>query len=613
MACMMRIGSKSEAFHLQGHSWRCISGLPSDVTIEIGDMFFHLHKFPLLSRSGLLEKLIGEIRFDDGSECILQLDEIPGGAKAFELIAKFCYNVRIELTALNVVSVRCAAEYLEMTEDYGEGNLINQTEVFLNDVFCNWPDTIKALETCDEVQSQAEELQIMSRCIDSLATKACTDPRSLNWSTDSSNNGHKTAKKGLCNGIATKSRSPPPSGEDWWYEDVSFLSLHIFKRLIQAVEAAGAEPENVAGALVHYVKKYIPIMNRQSSFKDVANLVKPGTSPVSTPSEADQRAMLEEIVELLPSKKGVTETKFLLRLLRTAMTLQASQACKENLEKMVGMQLDQASLEDLLIPNMGFTVETLYDIDCFQRILYHFIGMDQEASSDTTPCIMEEGQLADSITHSLKVMTRVANLVDAFLADVASDVNLKLPKFQAIAAAIPENARPLSDSLYRAIDIYLKAHPWLTEAEREQICRLMNSQKLSAEASTHAAKNERLPLRVIVQVLFFEQLRLRTSITSWFFVGDNPDNIQDPSGVIATSKNNELNHTRAIQDPKDPVSDLEKECERIKHEFNKLGKKKSWSLFCRRKPCIVRNTPCAMNAKAASRNENNVLEHEQPC
>merc|ERR1711915_302580 len=67
------------------------------------------------------------------------------------------------------------------------------------------------------------------------------------------------------------------------------------------------------------------------------------------------------------------------------------------------------------------------------------------------------------------------------------------------------------DGLYRAIDIYLKAHPWLTDSEKEQLCRLMDCQKLSLEACTHAAQNERLPLRVVVQVLFFEQLQLRTS------------------------------------------------------------------------------------------------------
>ncbi|KAL3839661.1 hypothetical protein ACJIZ3_024252 [Penstemon smallii] len=568
----MKLGSKSEAFHRDGQTWHCTSGLQSDVTIEIGEMSFHLHKFPLLSRSGLLENLIGELTTTDGSSSVLQLNQLPGGAKSFELVAKFCYGVKIELTSMNVVCLRCASEYLQMTEEYGEGNLIAQTESFLNEVFGNWTDTIKALETCEEVIPHAEELHIVSRCINSLAMKACADPKLFNWPVGTV----------FWNGICTATK-PHPMSDDWWYEDVSFLSLPLYKRLIQAVEEGGMRAENIAGALVFYAKKYIPQMNRQSSFKNLNS-----ASTISIPSEADQRALLEEIVELLPTQKGVIHTRFLLRLLRTAMVLQVSPSCRENLERRVGLQLDQASLEDLLMPNMGYSVETLYDIDCFQRILDHFMSMDNQASTAVSPCIVEESQLMEG-TQSLTSITMVANLVDAYLADVAPDVNLKFPKFQSLAAAVPDYARPLSDGIYRAIDIYLKAHQWLTDSEREQICRLMNCQKLSLEASTHAAQNERLPLRVIVQVLFFEQLRLRTSISGWFFVSDNLENSQNPnSSVLELSKNEDLNGREgrgsSVEDMRERVSELEKECESMREEFQKLVKtKRSWNIFCRRK------------------------------
>lgn len=110
---------------------------------------------------------------DGGGMCTLQLDDIPGGAKAFELAAKFCYDVKIELNALNVVCLRCAAEYLRMTDDYAEGNLITQAECFLVDVLANWKDSIKALETCEGVLPTAEDLHLVSRCITALASKAC--------------------------------------------------------------------------------------------------------------------------------------------------------------------------------------------------------------------------------------------------------------------------------------------------------------------------------------------------------------------------------------------------------------------------------------------------------
>lgn len=411
-----------------------------------------LLQFPLLSRSGVLEKHIGEFSTDDGSICVVQFHDIPGGAKAFELIAKFCYGVKIELTALNVVGLRCAAEYLQMNEDYGERNLISQTEGFLNEVFGNWADTIKALKTCEEVLQFAEELHIFSRCINSLATKACADTSLFNWPLISPNNTESTNTPVLWNGIYTTSRLQP-MGDDWWYEDVSFLSLPLYKRLILAVELGGMKPEKIAGSLMFYAKKHLPLMNRQLGLDDS----NPGLTS-SIPSEADQRALLEEIVELLPYQKGVIQSKFLLRLLRISMVLHASPSCRENLEKRVGVQLDQASLEDVLIPNMGYSVETLYDIDCFQRILDHFMSMDQAAAaaaSSSSPCIVEDGELMEG-TPSLVSITMVANLVDAYLADVAPDVNLKFPKFQSLAATVPDYARPLTDGIYRAIDIYLK-------------------------------------------------------------------------------------------------------------------------------------------------------------
>jgi hypothetical protein len=78
-------------------------------------------------------------------------------------------------------------------------------------------------------------------------------------------------------------------------------------------------------------------------------------------------------------------------------------------------------------------------------------------------------------------------------------------------------------------------HPTMTEHERKKLCRVMDCQRLSLDACLHAAQNERLPLRVVVQVvwlsiffcpiehcsvelfilqvLFSEQVKLRNAIT----------------------------------------------------------------------------------------------------
>ncbi|KAF4355483.1 hypothetical protein F8388_015237 [Cannabis sativa] len=605
MACMMKLGSKSEVFRLHGETWFCSTGLPSDVTVEVGQISFHLHKFPLLSKSGMLENLIGEFSRREENHCILQLNDLPGGAKAFLLIAKFCYGVKVELNASNIVIVRCAAEYLQMTEDYGEGNLISQTENFLNEIFGHWTDSLKVLLSCEEVFSQAEELHIVSRCINSLATKACAvNPSLFSWPVSSGGglSSVQSPESGIFwNGISSNKTKQNPSGEDWWYEDVSFLRLHLYKRFILAIESRGMKPEKISGSLIHYTKKHLCLLGRESSLRNGNNNVA-SVSTISSPPDSDQRNLLEEIVGLLPYQKGVTPTNFLLRLLRTSMILNANASCRENLEKRIGVQLDQVVLEDLLIPSMGYSMETLYDIDCVQRILDHFMVIEHETSESSSNSVVvdEEGQMVGANnggSHSLTPITMVANLIDGFLAEVAPDANLKLMKFQSLAAVIPEYARPLDDGIYH-LHMHLRlAHPWLTDSEREQICRLMNCQKLSLEASTHVAQNERLPLRVIVQVLFFEQLRLRTSVAGWFFVSDSLDNVQNQSGNLALARTGASNRgatgigastsaqgqVGVVDDMRDRVSELEKECLGMKEELEKLVKNKgSWNMIFRK-------------------------------
>lgn len=151
------------------------------------------------------------------------------------LVAKFCYGVKIELTAVNVVGLRCAAEHLQMTEDYGEGNLITHTENFLNEVFGNWTDSIRALETCQEVLPHAEELHIVSRCINSLAMKASADPSLFSWPMSGPADGPSEDGTVFWNGIRVATKKQQPLGDDWWYEDVSFLRLPLYKRSVRNI------------------------------------------------------------------------------------------------------------------------------------------------------------------------------------------------------------------------------------------------------------------------------------------------------------------------------------------------------------------------------------------
>jgi hypothetical protein len=54
-------------------------------------------------------------------------------------------------------------------------------------------------------------------------------------------------------------------------------------------------------------------------------------------------------------------------------------------------------------------------------------------------------------------------------------------------------------------------HPNISKADKKKICGLIDVKKLSTDASMHATQNDRLPLRLVVQVLFFQQLRAGSS------------------------------------------------------------------------------------------------------
>jgi APA family basic amino acid/polyamine antiporter len=126
-------------------------------------MFFTSVQFPLLSKSPILGRLIEEN--SDQDECIIKLSDIPGGAKSFELVARFCYGVKIELSPANIVHLRCAAEYLQMTEETAADNLINQAETFFNQaVLRSWKDSLEALKTCDVLLPHAEDVCRIVRC-----------------------------------------------------------------------------------------------------------------------------------------------------------------------------------------------------------------------------------------------------------------------------------------------------------------------------------------------------------------------------------------------------------------------------------------------------------------
>ncbi|PNT36763.2 hypothetical protein POPTR_005G146400v4 [Populus trichocarpa] len=459
----MKLGSKPDSFQADGDNIRYVATeLATDIVIDIGGVKFSLHKFPLLSKSEHLQKLVASTS-DDGDEILIQ--EIPGGPAAFEICAKFCYGMTVTLNAYNVVAARCAAEYLEMYESVEKGNLVYKIDIFLNSsIFRSWKDSIIILQTTKSLLPWAEELNLVSHCLDSIASKACMDTTKVEW-TYTYNRKKLPSENGkdpLWNGV----RRPQVVPKDWWVEDLCELQIDLYKRVITTIKTKGRVSSDLIGeALIAYALRRLPGFSK--------GIVQSGDI-------TKYRSLAETIVRLLPTEKGSVPCGFMLRLLRAAILLECEETERNELMRRISQQLDEVTVADLLI----------------------------QSSTRETTIYFQENRSPRFASDASKVL--VAKLVEGYLAEIARDPNLSLSKFVNLANTVSSFGRSSHDGLYRAVDMYIKEHPGISKSERKRICRLMDCRKLSADACMHAVQNERLPLRVVVQVLFFEQIRQAT-------------------------------------------------------------------------------------------------------
>ncbi|KAJ4704201.1 BTB/POZ domain-containing protein [Melia azedarach] len=509
---------------------RIFSDVAGDITIVVDGESFLLHKFPLVSRSGKIRKMVAEAKDSNNSK--LELHNIPGGPQTFELAMKFCYGMNFEITTTNVAHLRCAAEYLEMTEDYRDENLIARTEVYLNEIVVqSLEKSVEVLSTCEILPRVAEEIGIVSRCVEAIAMNACKEQLVSGLSLLDCD-GESTELKGGC--------------VEWWIEDLSVLGIDFYQRVICAMGRLGVHPDSIISSLMHYA---------QASLKGIGkcqiwNPARMKSNP--TMAENDQRTILETLVGLLPSQKSSnTPLNFLFGMLRVGIMMDASIACKLELERRIALRLEMVLLDDLLIPSVQ-TGDSLFDVDTVHRILINFLQRIED--EDNADCGYEsEGPGSPGHGSLLKV----GRLIDSYLAEIAPDPYLSLQKFIAMIEILPDYARVIDDGLYRAIDIYLKAHPMLTEHECKKLCKFMDCQKLSQEASNHAAQNDRLPVQMAVRVLYFEQLRLKNDLSG--SSGDGFLSQRISSGVPS-----------AAMSPRDNYASLRRENRELKLEISRM-------------------------------------------
>ncbi|TVU48018.1 hypothetical protein EJB05_07637, partial [Eragrostis curvula] len=288
------------------------------------------------------------------------------------------------------------------------------------------------------------------------------------------------------------SLSPPKAVDDWWADGLTDLRIDTFQRVLIAMKARGFKGVALGTLIMLYAQKSLRKLNIMHGRE---------MKKMDPRQEHEKRVVLETIVTLLPREKNTMSVSFLSMLLRAALYLDTTLASRMDLEKRM------AALDDLLIPSFSpdDAGGAAFDVDAVQRILVGYLEHEGEAARRLDYSTDDEFAVMASPINDLAM---VGKLMEAYLAEIATDVNLTIDKFTGLAELIPERAGFNDDGMYRAIDIYLKAHPSLSEVERKNVCKVMDCQKLRA----HAAQNDRLPVQTVVQVLYHEKRRLRDAI-----------------------------------------------------------------------------------------------------
>ncbi|KAI3509646.1 hypothetical protein L1887_25082 [Cichorium endivia] len=438
-------------------SWSQETGLPASVCVRVADRIFNLHKYPLFSKSGYFNRKLTE-----SNELTLP-DDFPGGPETFEMISLFIYGSSTLVDPFNVAALRCAAEYLEMTEEYASGNLCERFDIYLNQVVLqSWDDTLIVLQQCQNLVPWAEELLIVSRCIESLAFMACMEILDPERRRDQP----VVTLEALSFRKWSNEMVQEILGQDVWIKDLIALPFGYFKRVIASLRRQGMKEKYVTPIVLFYVN-----------------------SVLCNESKEDVAVLLKGVLDLLQmGEKGskVIPVGFYFILLSRSLKLNLDKECTLKLQNQISGVLHMAHVEDFLEPENGTggveitTMESIFST----YVLFNMCGNNSPSPYNFA----------------------VAELWDSYLTHVASDAKMGSKRFMELIEIIPISCRQNHDHLYRALDVFLQMHPELSQDEKSTVCKYLNCQKLSQEVCVEAVQNELMPLRLIVQALFVQQL-----------------------------------------------------------------------------------------------------------
>ncbi|XP_043804569.1 BTB/POZ domain-containing protein At3g22104 isoform X2 [Manihot esculenta] len=382
-------------------------------------------------------------------------------------MSRFCYNNgRIDITPYNI-SLHCAAQFMEMNNSVsGTQNILQKTEKSLQEINdWTWSELLITIKQCQDLFPSTNSLAIAEKCMKSIVGRVALSSESSPCPSTSPDN---SSIRFSCDTRSTQSLKSSVSQPTWWFEDLLFLSSDLIEIVIKSMVSQKFDHAIIIRFLLYYQK-----------------------SKFYAATSDEKRKVVKTVIDMLYILDwSYVLCKSLFGILRVALNLNISKCSRKKLESMMGSKMDQATLDNLLIPSHD-VMSCSYDINLVLRLLKSFL---------------HDG---NSLVTSLR-LKKVARLMDLYIAEVAPDPCLKPSKFLALAVALPDSARDSYDEIYHATDIYLQVHDGLSEEEKMKIYCVLNCEKLSPEASMHLSQNKKFPSKSAVQALKSQQLKLKS-------------------------------------------------------------------------------------------------------
>ncbi|XVF66938.1 hypothetical protein PTKIN_Ptkin10aG0080200 [Pterospermum kingtungense] len=522
-----------------------------DLEVDVnGEKTFLLDKKIICSFSGRLSKLLGKSPSAKRNKVIFH--DFPGGAESFELISRFCYNNgEIDISPSNIFLLYSTAQFMEMNNSASrQSNLLEKTKKSVEEIsYWTWSDLLVALKHCQDLEKVAASSGIIEKCLDSIVGRVAmtseASPSASASSPDSS--GFRLS----CDTRSTESLKNGFSRATWWFEDLSVLGPDLIEMLMKSMLSRNYNHVIISRFLFYYHK-----------------------AKFGAASADEKHKVTEVVIDMLYTlDPSAVSCKSLFGILRLMLSLNIRKSSRNKLESMIGSKMDQATLDNLLIPS-PYGKTYLYDVNLVLRFLKAFL---------------HEG----GWRLTLMRIKKVAGLIDLYMAEVAPDPCLNSSKFLALVEALPDTARDSWDELYHAMDIYLEVHARLSEEEKMKICCALNYDKLSTEACIHLSQNPNFPSKSAVQALILQQLKLKKLVqgtNNTKLYTDSPCNFIETkgkakkdeqageqivlySGRLDISSDNEKlrEHLQGMQWR---VMELEKVCKKMQTQMAKIMKSK---------------------------------------